>query len=78
MAMLYFVWYDDTPKKLASDKLQEAIAAYTARFNSLPNLVLAHANDQVGAASVTVRYERTVQPNTFWLGFEETADMPSA
>ena len=76
--MLYFVWYDDTPKKLASETLAEAIAAYTVRFNTSPNLVLAHVNDQLGAASVTVRYERTVQPNTFWLGYEEHAEPPSA
>lgn len=76
--MLYFVWYDDTPKKLASEKLQEAIVAYTARFNTAPNLVLAHANDQLSAENVAVRYERTVQPNTFWLGYEEHVELPSA
>jgi hypothetical protein len=29
--MLFFVWYDDTPKKLVVDKITEAIAAYVAR-----------------------------------------------
>ncbi len=71
--MLYFVWYDDTPKKLASEKLAEAIVAYTARFHAPPNLVLVHANDQLGAVDMAVRYERTVQPNTFWLGYDEHA-----
>ena len=76
--MFFFVWYDDTPKKPAGEKLQEAIAAYTARFNSAPNLVLAHANDQLGVVNVTVRYERTVQPNTLWLGYDAHADLPGA
>ena len=40
--MPFFVWYDDTPKKLAGDKLREAIAAYTERFNIRPTLVLAN------------------------------------
>ena len=34
--MLFFVWFDDNPKKLASEKLQEAIAAYIVRFNTSP------------------------------------------
>lgn len=76
--MLFFVWFDDSPKKLASEKLQDAIAAYTVRFNTSPNLVLVNAADQLGMINVTVRYERTVQPNTFWLGFEDHADLPTA
>ena len=74
--MLFFVWFDDNPKKLASDKLQEAIAAYTVRFNASPNLVLINAIDQLERTDVTVRYERTVQPNTFWLGYEDDVDLP--
>ena len=75
--MLFFVWFDDNPKKLTSDKLQEAIVAYNTRFNTSPNLVLVNAIDQLELTDVTVRYERTVQPNTFWLGFEEFADPSS-
>lgn len=69
--MRFFVWYDDTPKKLAADKLQEAIAAYVNRFRIAPKLVLANAADALGPSGLTVRYEHTVQPNTFWLGYEE-------
>ena len=72
--MPFFVWYDDTPKKLAGDKLREAIAAYTERFNIRPTLVLANAADQVETTNLTVRYERTVQPNTFWLGLDDQGD----
>ena len=74
--MLFFVWFDDTPKKLANDKLQEGIAAYTVRFSAAPNLVLVNAIDQPELTSTIVRAERTVQPNTFWLGYEEHVDQP--
>jgi len=72
--MLYFVWFDDSPKKLASDKLQEALAAYRARYNAAPSLVLVSPADQLELPDIAVRSERTVQPNSFWLGFEETPD----
>jgi hypothetical protein len=76
--MLFFVWYDDTPKKLAGDKLQEAIAAYVLRFQTRPSVVLVNAADDLQVDNVTVRCERTVQPNTFWLGYEDHADRPTA
>ena len=69
--MRFFVWYDDTPKKLAGDKLQDAIAAYVNRFKISPRLVLANAADALEPGDLIVRYEHTVQPNTFWLGYEE-------
>jgi len=65
--MLFFVWYDDTPKKPAPDKITEAITAYVARFETRPSLVLVNAVDQVKMADVLVRTARTVQPNTFWV-----------
>jgi hypothetical protein len=68
--MLYFVWYDDSPKKLATDKLREAIVAYAERFKTSPNLVLVNTADMLELAGVVVRSERTVQPNTFWLSYE--------
>jgi hypothetical protein len=76
--MLFFVWYDDSPKKLAGEKLQDAIAAYVQRFKTPPNLVLVNAVDRLELRDVTVRCERTVQPNTFWLGFEDHAAPPTA
>jgi len=86
--MLYFVWYDDTPKKPAVDKVQEAIAAYVERFKTRPSLILVNATEQAqfveGAvdlmqmSAVIVRCERTVQPNTFWVGHEDGADTPAA
>jgi hypothetical protein len=74
--MRFFVWYDDTPKKLVSEKLQEAIAAYVLRFQARPSLVLVNAADNLELANVTVRCERTVQPNTFWLSHEDQDASP--
>jgi hypothetical protein len=76
--MLYFVWYDDSSKKLTADKLQEAIAAYIERFKIPPTLVLVNAADIVERAGIVVRCERTVQPNSFWLGYEGVVTLPSA
>jgi hypothetical protein len=76
--MLYFVWYDDSPKKPIADKIQEAIAAYVARFEARPALVLVNLADYTEMTEVMVRSERTVQPNTFWVGREDGADILTA
>ena len=76
--MLYFVWYDDSPKKLVAEKIQEAITAYVTRFATQPSLLLVNAVDHMEFANVLVRSERTVQPNTFWLGREDGADLLTA
>jgi hypothetical protein len=76
--MLYFVWYDDSPKKLVAEKIQEAITAYVTRFAIQPSLLLVNAVDHMEFTDMLVRSERTVQPNTFWLGYEEIAEVPTA
>jgi hypothetical protein len=76
--MLYFVWYDDSPKKLVAEKIQEAIAAYVTRFAIQPSLLLVNVVDHMELANMLVRSERTVQPNTFWLGYEEIAEVSTA
>ena len=76
--MLYFVWFDDSPKKPLVEKIQEAIAAYVTRFAIQPSLMLVNAVDLMEFANMLVRAERTVQPNTFWLAYEESAEVPTA
>ena len=76
--MLYFVWYDDSPKKPVVEKIQEAIAAYVTRFAIRPSLLLVNAVDHMELTDMLVRSERTVQPNTFWLGYEEIVEVPTA
>lgn len=69
--MHYLVWYDESAKKSVPEKIQEAIAAYVARFATAPNLVLVNAADQAEVSGVLIRSERTVQPNNFWVGMQE-------
>jgi hypothetical protein len=72
--MLFLVWYDDSPKTPVVEKIQAAIAAYVARFLVRPSLVLVNVVDHMELADVQVRYERTVQPNTFWVGREDSTN----
>jgi hypothetical protein len=68
--MNYLVWYDESAKKSASEKIHEAIAAYVVRFATAPDLVLVNIADQAEIGGVVVRSERTVQPNNFWVGMQ--------
>jgi hypothetical protein len=76
--MLYLVWFDDTPKTPVVDKIRAAMAAYVARFQVHPSLVLVNVADHMELADIQVRHERTIQPNTFWVGREDGVDLPSA
>jgi hypothetical protein len=76
--MQYFVWYDDSPKKPVAEKIQEAIAAYVTRFAIQPSLLLVNVVDHMEWGNLLVRVERTVQPNSFWLGYEQIAEAPTA
>ena len=76
--MLYFVWYDDSPKKPIVEKIQEAIAAYVTRFAIQPTLLLVNVADHMEFTNLLVRTERTIQPNTFWLAYEEIAEAATA
>jgi hypothetical protein len=74
-AMLFLVWYDDTKTPVA-DKIRAASAAYVERFRTRPSLVLVNVVDHIELEGVQVRHERTVQPNTFWVGREDSTDLP--
>ena len=73
--MQFFVWFDDSTKLPAVEKIQAAVAAYVERFKTRPNLVLVNAIDQTEMRDVTVRSTLTVQPNTFWVGHEVNTDV---
>ena len=64
---LFYVWFDDTPKKETSNKLDEAIEGFVARFAMRPSHALVNSVDLIGHADVIVSSGRTIQPNTFWL-----------
>lgn len=70
---MYLGWYDDTPKKSTSLKIEEAVAAYVDRFKTAPNVVIVNEVDRVDVGGVTVRSETWMVRNNFWVGWEETA-----
>jgi hypothetical protein len=68
---MFYVWYDDTPHKQTTVKLDEAIDAYISRFAMRPSHVLVNSADIVGRTDLIVSSGRTVQPNSFWLSNEK-------
>lgn len=67
---LFYVWYDDTPHKQTTDKLDEAINGFIARFTMRPSHVLVNSAELLGRTDLIVGSGPTVQPNTFWLSNE--------
>ena len=68
---MFYVWFDDTPRKQTTDKLDEAITAYVAKFARRPSHVLVNSVDVIGRNDVVVQIASTVQPNTFWLSTQD-------
>lgn len=69
---MYLGWFDDSRKKSAALKIEEAIAAYVDRYKTRPNVVLVNEADMCEVRGVLVRRESYIRRNNFWVGFEET------
>lgn len=67
---MYLGWYDDNPKKTPALKIAEAIAAYVARFETYPTVILCNEADCIKMDSILVRSESYIRPNNFWVGEE--------
>ena len=68
---MYLGWFDDNPKKAATDKAWEAIAAYRERFGSAPTVILVNEADKdIEIGGIVVRTETYIRRNNFWVGFE--------
>lgn len=68
--MLFLAWYDDSSRE-TGEKIQDAIAAYEARFGGSANLILVNKTHQdVMVPGMTVRVSAEVRPNIFWVGYE--------
>lgn len=70
---MYLYWYDDNAKKATTLKIEEAIAAYMARFKSRPNVVLVNEADRADIKGVQIRSEGYIRRNNFWVGWEDIA-----
>lgn len=68
---MFLGWFDDTRRPVAT-KIAEAMAVYTERFHTRPNLVLTSEADYTDVPGVTVRAEGSIRRNTFWIGWEES------
>ncbi len=72
---MYFVWYDDNPKKTIGAKIDEAVLRYKQHYGRTPSVCM--LNDTVPSAdyepamqSVGVRVmgAKNVPQNYFWVG----------
>jgi hypothetical protein len=70
---MYLAWYDDSTKKSTEQKIAEAIAAYTDKFRSAPNVVLVSEEDKdVAVPGVLIRSEGYIRKSNFWIGWEDS------
>ncbi|HET6312887.1 MAG TPA: hypothetical protein VFH60_03550 [Chloroflexia bacterium] len=65
---MFLGWFDDTPKKAAAEKLEEAVERYVAKFGEAPDLCLVNQKDATTHAGVEVKVVEYVRPNHFWVG----------
>lgn len=69
---MYLGWFDDNPKKAATDKAWEAVAAYRAKFQHSPTVILVNEADRdIQIGGIVVRVEGYIRRNNFWVGFEQ-------
>lgn len=68
---MFLGWFDDTRKKTPTEKIEEAVERYVAKFGKAPTLCLVNAADAVAYAGLEVRVAPHISPNHFWVGEEE-------
>ncbi|MGB9674383.1 MAG: hypothetical protein ACPL3P_09615 [Anaerolineales bacterium] len=77
------LWFDNDPKTDLMDKILRAAAYYRHKYGKSPNLCFIHptmmltSNDNpvLGGnklSNVEVRTSKSVRPNYFWIGVNET------
>lgn len=75
---MYFVWYDDNPKKTVNAKIDEAVLRYKQKFGKAPSICKLNekmqgedvnlSENQV--AGVKVQPAKNIPQNYFWIGNE--------
>lgn len=69
---MFLMWFDDDKRKLTTDKITEALAAYERRFRSKANVVLVHEQERGDAPNwVTIRAQSYIRPSMFYVGRED-------
>jgi hypothetical protein len=70
---VYMMWFDDSAKKPAAIKIEEAVAAYVKHFRARPNLVLVNEADRTELPGMLIRSASFVRRDNFWVGWEDAA-----
>ncbi len=73
---MYFVWYDDNPKKSVTAKIDEGVLRYKQKFGKEPGIC--RLSDQTQSpeevqsevSGVKVERAKNVPQNYFWIGNE--------
>lgn len=74
---MYFVWYDDNPKKAVMDKIDDAVLRYKQKYGKTPNICMLSEKVQTtdytplaNKLGMEVRTAKNVPQNYFWIGVE--------
>ena len=67
--MFWLIWYDDSVKKTAAQKIEAGCAAFRERFNRTPERVL--VKEQVEIPGMPIEVLPTIGQNCYWLGSVE-------
>lgn len=71
------MYFDNSQNKTLAVKVEEAAVYYTKKYGSTPNLVFVHPSMNGSTAKVgeiEIRANRSVLPNHFWVGVNNTQD----
>jgi len=71
------LWFDDTPTRATSDKIAHAVARYRQKYGHAPDVCYVHPalldKGETGLGDgVKVLAAKSVLPNHFWVGVNET------
>lgn len=70
--MLYLHWFDDSAKKSACAKIEEARQARAARFGSVANVALVSESDgAINVPGCEIKVEKRIGPNNYQVGRTE-------
>jgi hypothetical protein len=72
---MFFVWFDDNPKKPVGKKIDEAVLRYRQKYGKKPSLCMLSEKVQVGdfttlasSLEIEVKTAKNVPQNYFWIG----------
>ncbi len=72
---MYFVWYDDNPRKTVGAKIDEAVLRYKERYGRTPDICMLNEAIPLGeyqpsplTNGLKVLAAKNVPQNYFWVG----------